>query len=135
MRAPTVVRVLLAVVPHDRFPVAVTEPADTLPLAVRSVRLLMLLLFMLTAIPRDIPVLLKLVMLWLSALTNLTDWPFKVKVVPELVKAAFAMAIYPLTAIELEVILPATILPVNTHHHLHQYCMRQSMLVQVMSQN
>jgi len=66
------------------FPIAATDAADTVPLAVRSVRLLILLLFMLTAMPSDMFVLLKLIMLWLSALVSLTDCPFNVKVVPEL---------------------------------------------------
>ena len=59
---PTVVSVLTVVVPHDMPPVAITEPADTLQLAVRSVRLLMLLLCILTALASDIPVMLKLIM-------------------------------------------------------------------------
>ena len=58
------------------FPVAATDAADTVPLAVRSVRLMILLLLMLTTIPSDIPVLLKLIMLWLSALASFTEEPF-----------------------------------------------------------
>ena len=82
--APAVVSVLVVIVLLDMSPVAATDAADTVPLAVRSVRLQILLLFMLTDMPSDMPVLLKLIMLWLSALISCTDEPFKVKVVPEL---------------------------------------------------
>ena len=53
-------------------------------------------------------------MIWLSPLTSLTDWPSKVKLVPTLIKPALAMAINPLTGIQVEVRLSASILPVNT---------------------
>jgi hypothetical protein len=53
-QAPTMVIVFLVVV-----------PLDAVPLAVRSVRLLMLLLFIFTAFVYDMPVLSKLIMIWL----------------------------------------------------------------------
>ena len=58
---------------------------------------------MLTAMPSDMFVLLKLIMLWLSALVSLTDCPFNVKVVPELMKAEFAIDIELLTTSEFTV--------------------------------
>ena len=53
--------------------------------------------------PSDMFVLLKLIMLWLSALVSLTDCPFNVKVVPELMKAEFAIDIELLTTSDLTV--------------------------------
>jgi len=81
-KAPTVVSVFVVVVLLDPF-----------PLAVRSVRLLMLLLFILTAFVNDIPVLSKIMMLWLYPLTNLTEWLLK-EVAPKLAHTALAMDIH-----------------------------------------